>query len=131
MNISNNYFDKSAITLSTLCLIHCLALPVITILLPNIIATTLNQELFHTVMVVFVVPISIYALVIGCKKHNKMYVAVYGSLGLAALLAAVIFGESHLGEIGEKVMTTIGAIVIALVHIKNYELCKKSDNCSC
>ncbi len=131
MKISNNTLDKSAIALSTLCLIHCLALPVITILLPSMIATTVNQELFHTIMVICVLPVSIYALTMGCKKHTKMHVGLYGALGLSALLAAVIFGESYLGENGEKVVTTIGATLIAFAHVKNYKLCKNSTNCSC
>lgn len=131
MKITNNSLDKSAITLSVLCLLHCLALPVITVLLPTMIATAVNQEFFHTIMVAFVLPISIYALTMGCKKHSKLSVALYGGLGLATLVAAVVFGESHLGEVGEKVVTTIGAVIIAFAHFQNYKLCAKSDNCSC
>mgnify|MGYP000321341394 FL=1 len=106
----NTTLDKSAIALSALCLAHCLALPLITILLPNMIATAVNQELFHTIMVICVIPVSIYALSMGCKKHNRLSVALYGGLGLISLLAAVIFGESHLGEVGEKVLTTLGVV---------------------
>jgi hypothetical protein len=127
----NNALDKSAITLSTLCLVHCLALPLVTVILPSMIATAVNQEFFHSLMVICVLPISIYALTMGCKKHNKLSVALYGGLGLACLVAAVLFGESHLGEVGEKLITTIGSLMIAFAHIQNYKLCLKSDSCSC
>jgi len=123
--------DKSAITLSVLCLAHCLLLPLVTVLLPTVIATTMDQEIFHTLMVICVLPISIYALTMGCKKHNKMSIGLYGGLGLIILASALLFGESYLGEMGEKGLTTLGAIVIVFAHIQNYKLCQKSKSCSC
>lgn len=131
MKVLNNYLDKSAVTLSLLCVVHCLALPLITVLVPSIIANALNQELFHLMMVVCVLPVSIYALTMGCRKHNKFSIGVYGALGLMTLVSALIFGESHLGEMGEKTLTTLGAIIIAFAHIKNYQLCNKANKCSC
>jgi hypothetical protein len=131
MKTISTSLDKSAITLSALCLAHCLLLPLVTVLLPTVIATTMNQEVFHTLMVVCVLPISIYALTMGCKKHNKMSIGLYGGFGLIILASALFFGESYFGEIGEKGLTTLGAIVIAFAHIKNYKLCQKADNCSC
>jgi len=95
------------------------------------IATAVSEEFFHSLMVMCVLPISILALAMGCKKHKKLSVALYGGLGLTCLVVAVLFGESHLGEIGEKLMTTIGTLLIAFAHIQNYKLCSKSDNCSC
>jgi len=60
MKTISTSLDKSAITLSALCLAHCLLLPLVTVLLPTVIATTMNQEVFHTLMVVCVLPISIW-----------------------------------------------------------------------
>ncbi len=131
MKILSNSLDRSAITLSALCLVHCLALPVVTVFLPSMIATAVSQEFFHSLMVICVLPISIFALTMGCKKHNKLSVAIYGGVGLASLIVAVVFGESHLGETGEKAMTAIGTLMIAFAHFQNYKLCSKSANCSC
>lgn len=133
MKIFNNSLDKSAITLSALCLIHCLVLPIVVILMPNMFSNLLSQELFHTMMVLCVLPISIYALTLGCKKHNKFSLGLYGGVGLISLVSAVVFGESHLGELGEKSLTTLGAIIIAYAHYRNYQLCQqqKSHDCSC
>lgn len=123
--------DKSAITLSTLCLVHCLALPILTIFLPNMLATTLSQEYFHILMIICVIPISIFSLTLGCKKHKKFSIGVYGSLGLILLILAVFSGQYGLNEFGEKLLTTIGAIMIAFAHFNNYRLCKKPNNCPC
>jgi hypothetical protein len=131
MKSLTNSLDKSAITLSLLCLAHCLLLPLITVLLPTMIATAINQELFHVLMVVCVIPISIYALTMGCKKHNKLSIGLYGGLGLTILVSALVIGESYLSGVGEKGLTTLGALVIAFAHFQNYKLCKKVESCPC
>jgi peptidoglycan/LPS O-acetylase OafA/YrhL len=82
-------------------------------------------------MVVAVIPISLFALQMGCKKHKKFSVAILGIIGLTMLLLAVLFGESHLGEIGEKTLTSLGAIMIAISHVKNFRLCRTLENCPC
>ncbi len=76
MKIINSTLDKSALTLSALCLAHCLALPIITVILPSMIATAVSEEFFHSLMVMCVLPISILALAMGCKKHKKLSVAL-------------------------------------------------------
>jgi len=64
-------------------------------------------------------------------KHKKLSVAYTAGLGLIALVAAVMLGESHLGEADEKLLTTLGAVMIASAHLKNYKLCQQSKSCSC
>ncbi len=123
--------DKIAISLSTLCVIHCLSLPLLVALLPSFTLLSIHGEAFHFWMVVAVIPISIFALQMGCKKHKNLTIGLIGLAGLTMLLLAVMFGESHLGEIGEKGLTTLGAILIALSHVKNYRLCRKLDHCPC
>lgn len=131
MKFLTNSLDKSAITLSALCVIHCLLLPVLIVLLPSLAATGLDNEMFHIMMVTLVLPISIYALTMGCKKHKKQSVAYTGVIGLLILVAALVFGESHLGEAGEKLWTTIGSVIISIAHIRNFKLCQQSESCSC
>lgn len=122
--------DKLAIGLSGLCLLHCLALPLFIILIPSIASLPLAQEAFHLWMVLAVIPTSLYALTLGCKKHNQISLVGYGIVGLTALISALVFGH-QLGEAGEKVMTTIGAFIIAFAHLKNYRLCKQAKHCPC
>jgi hypothetical protein len=64
--------DKIAISLSTLCVIHCLSLPLLVALLPSFTVLSLHGEAFHFWMVVAVIPISLFALQMGCKKHKKI-----------------------------------------------------------
>lgn len=123
--------DKTAIGLSFLCVIHCLAIPLLIIAVPSIAALQLDNEAFHIWMVIAVLPTSIYALLAGCKQHKNYYLLWVGLTGLSCLLAALIFGEFFLGEAGEKVLTTIGAFIIAYGHFKNYRYCQEAKDCNC
>jgi len=123
--------DKTAISLSLLCTIHCLALPLAVVLLPAIAALPLEDEAFHFWMVFAVVPISIYALTMGCKKHKNYRILLVGIIGLIILIATVFLGHNLLGETWEKIFTVIGSVFIALGHFWNYRLCQHPDNCDC
>lgn len=120
-----------AISLSILCVLHCLAIPLLVALLPSIAVIPLAQESFHFWMVVAVIPISIYALTLGCKKHKTLSVVMIGLLGLGLLMGAVLWGENLLGEQGEKLLTVLGAALVAISHYQNYSRCKKIEQCPC
>ncbi|REL36286.1 MerC domain-containing protein [Thalassotalea euphylliae] len=131
MKLLSLYADKLAISLSMLCVLHCLALPLLLVIVPSLAVLPMAQESFHFWMVMAVLPTSIYALTLGCKKHRNYTVVSYGLAGLATLLAAALFGEHLLGEMGEKLLTTVGATIIAVAHVKNFSLCRSHDKCAC
>lgn len=120
-----NVTDKLAITLSIACAIHCLALPLILLLLPSFVALQLNYEAFHTWMVIIVLPTSVYALFMGCKQHKRYKLLFIGFLGLILLVLALSIGN----EYWEKVLTLVGSSVIAGGHYWNYRLCQQYPLC--
>ena len=122
--------DKTAISLSLLCTLHCLALPVLLVAVPSLVALQLQDEAFHYGMLIAVIPISLIALGLGCKKHKNYSIALLGAAGLILMIVAVLFGHDIAGELGEKGLTLIGAAMIALAHWNNHQLCKKSC-CTC
>ncbi|MCP8900772.1 MerC domain-containing protein [Gilvimarinus xylanilyticus] len=123
--------DKLAITLSLACAIHCLALPLLLALLPSLAALALDHESFHFWMVVAVIPSSLYALTLGCKKHRRVRVLLLGTIGLTLLVLAVALGEARIGEAGEKLLTLAGATCVALGHWMNFRLCRTHESKAC
>ncbi len=117
--------DKIAIGFSMTCAIHCVLTPIAMVMLPALAITALGDESFHQLMVLIVLPTSIIALVMGCRKHKEMSIAIIGFIGLAILTVTAIIGHDLFGENGEKVATLIGATIIAYGHIKNHNLCNK------
>lgn len=127
-NRRRTYMDAAAVVLSGVCLLHCLALPVALTVLPIVNVTLLDESTFHLIMMAVILPISIIALTIGCRQHKDKLTLVLGSVGLGILTITAIFGHELLGLTGERIVTSIGGLILAAAHIQNY-LCCRNDNC--
>ena len=122
--------DIAAICLSNICIIHCLALPILAVMIPPSLSLVLEEEVFHLYMLIFVLPISVMALMMGCRKHKKLNVFLLGAVGLLGLVAVAFYGHALFGEIGEKLLTIMGAGLIASAHFMNFKACRSID-CDC
>mgnify|MGYP001246316184 CR=1 FL=1 len=119
--------DKSAIGLSFLCALHCLLLPAAIVLYPTTLGFLPGDESVHFVLLFVVIPISAYALIKGGKVHKSRKVFITGISGLLVLVAAVILGHDMLGEIGEKILTVLGSIIVIIAHAQNHFICREND----
>ena len=122
--------DKTAISISFICTFHCLAMPFVVVLLPTLAAINLEDEAFHLWMVIAVIPTSLLALSMGCKKHRDYRVLLLGIIGLSLLIIAAFLGHDLLGESAETAVTVLGASIIAAGHLLNHRLCQHS-RCEC
>ncbi len=127
MTLPTYFTDKLAVFTSALCIAHCLLFPLLAVLVPSFLILGLNSENFHLWMVIITIPVSLYALSMGLKKHARSSIFTIGIFGLSCLLCAFVLGGSILGEIGEKSLTTIGALLITFAHIKNFKSCRDHD----
>jgi hypothetical protein len=93
--------------------------------LPSLSLLPLSEELFHALLLFLVIPVSIFAMVMGCKKHKSYNIIFYGALGLSILLISAVYGHDLFGESGEIASTLVGASVLSFGHIKNQKLCKE------
>jgi hypothetical protein len=118
--------DKTAISLSLLCAIHCLAMPFLLVLVPAMTAINLADESFHLWMLIAVIPTSLMALTLGCKKHKRYRLFILATSGLSLMILAAWLGHDLLGESGEIALTAIGASIIAVGHYLNHRLCQSS-----
>ena len=127
MKLTQTTADKFAIGLSLMCTVHCFATPVILALLPSLAVLQINAEQFHLWILAVVLPTSLLALSLGCKKHKRTRYMACGVVGLAFLIIAVLLGQ----EEAEKALTLIGSAFIALAHWFNYQQCFKKNNEKC
>ena len=126
MENSTIKIDKAAIGLSLLCVAHCLLTPIAILILPALGATFLDDERFHYALLLLVLPTSIFSLGLGCSKHGRREILLFGLFGLFLMSLILILGEDILGELGEKVSTIIGASIIAVAHVRNFRACQNS-----
>lgn len=123
--------DKTAISLSIVCTIHCLLMPLVMIFLPSIAALPLEDEVFHLWMVFAVMPISTFALTLGYRKHKSTQILLVGIVGLIILICSAFLGHDILTEVEEKTFTVLASVLIAIGHFWNYRLCQHPNNCNC
>ena len=131
------YFDRFAILLSGICAIHCIALPVVASVIPLLTATIhhghdIHEFWFHQFILLFILPISLIALVTGYRSHNKLLPVVIAGLGLAVLTFIALFAEQLLinGTIpheGETLLTIVGGVIHAIGHILNVQATRKKQ----
>ena len=126
-NNSTGTLDSIAVFCSALCIIHCLALPVFLTILPAINLYFLDHQTFHLVLLVVVLPVSILALSLGCRRHRDALTIIAGVAGLLVITAVAIFSHTLVNQTDEKVVTSFGSLVLAYAHIRNYQICRKSD----
>ena len=131
MRLTQEYSDKTAISLSALCLVHCLLAPSFLVFLSGYISLSYNNELIHYVILFIAIPVSLYALFTGVKNHKSFTYLYVGLSGILALVLAVTLGAQIWGEAGEKILTTIGALLVAISHFKNYRLCREIECDDC
>ena len=122
MGYTQRLGDKIAIALSSLCVIHCLATPLILIILPSLGALIADShELFHQVILFFVLPIGVLALLAGYRHHHNRTILLIGLAGLGLLLIAAFFGHDYFGETGETALTIFASLIIATAHVRNFQ----------
>ncbi len=120
-------FDGMAISASTLCIVHCLATPLLIVLIPILASTGLADEAFHRWLLLLIVPTSVLALWLGCRRHKSRVVLYAGLSGLTLIGAAAIWGHALVGESGEKAATVAGGLMLAAGHWRNYRLCRDAE----
>ncbi len=123
--------DKTAMGLSSLCMLHCLALPALLAIYPSALAVALTDELFHTAMVFLAIPVSAIALSLGCREHKSYRIMVVGFAGLLILVASATVGHDLAGEVGEKALTVVGALLVFASHLINFRMCRQAKHCEC
>lgn len=105
--------DLYAAGLSGLCLLHCLALPLLVTVMP-LVAQTAESELVHRLLVLATVPVSLRVIwTTSAVQSNRLFVAVVlGGLGLL-LLAAFIEAVSAY----EEPVTLVGGVLLCSAHL--------------
>ena len=131
MRLTQEYSDKTAISLSALCLVHCLLVPSFLVFLSGYVSLSYNNELIHYAILFIAIPVSIYALIAGVRNHKSFRFLYLGHIGIFSLILAVTLGAQIWREVGEKVLTTVGALLVAISHFRNYRLCREVECDDC
>ena len=112
--LKNGTMDRVAMTLSGLCLVHCLT----TALLLGTLSTVgglLGSPIVHEAGLVLALGLGVVALGNGILQHGRFLPPSIGGLGIGAMAAALTL--PHGGS--EMVATMIGVALLATGHFLN------------
>ncbi|MCC8537390.1 MerC domain-containing protein [Xanthomonas codiaei] len=127
MRAPTSFFDSSAIALSSLCLLHCLALPLLAAALPLLGAWN-QAEWVHVIFATVAVPLSGYALWSTHRRH-ALPTAVWALAGCG--LTGLVLGASGLaGERLETPITVTASLLLASAHVLNLRLRRRRGSCA-
>ena len=145
--------DKLSICLSLCCILHCIALPVLILIIPSISSFWINDENVHIFLVLLAIPISLFAMGKSLRIHNNYKCIALAVVGLLLLVAAIFMHdigfigehgheehgheengqddhghEEHggIGETLETIFTVIGGLILLSAHYLNIRLSNKS-----
>lgn len=104
--------DLYAVGLSTLCLIHCLALPFLATLLP-LAAHFAENELVHQVLVLLAAPVSLWVVRKAWSTEGGGLFAGIALTGLGLLLLGAFVGAVAAYE---EPITVAGAVLLGAAH---------------
>ncbi|MEK7343608.1 MAG: MerC domain-containing protein [Pseudomonadota bacterium] len=116
---TEDWLERVAVGASLLCLLHCLALPLLIAALPALSRLLAIPESFHLLMLLIAIPSSGVALLMGRTRHGRLWPLLVGMAGLACLTIATLFFELTPLELP---VTVVGSLALAVAHVANWRL---------
>ena len=108
--------DATAISLSGICLVHCLLLPVVAAFVPTLVVLT-HAEWVHTAFVVVALPTTGLALW-SVNRHHR---PPLGLLALASLgLICLLVGALDWPPGWDEQITVLGSLLLVTTHVWNW-----------
>jgi len=112
--LSTNRLDRLAMSLSGLCVVHCVATAVLLGLLASA-GGLLGKPIIHEVGLSLAMIVGAFALGRGYVEHGFMLPAAVGAMGLGVMAGALTLHEGG----HEPIYTVVGVLIVALGHRLN------------
>ncbi len=123
-HIDSRTLDGVAISISALCVLHCVLAPLAVLAFPIIGSSLWASHEVHVWLLVLILPSSALALYLGCREHRSRKVLGLGLTGMAVLIVAAVLGPAVLTELGEVLVTGAGGTLLAISHVLNSRHCR-------
>lgn len=116
-------WDRLGIGISFLCLVHCLAPPLLAALAPAASRLFGFPEWFHLLAFMSAIPVTSIALLRGYRNHGDAWSVVMAGAGVALIGMGAVGGLRSLVEAG---VTIIGSLTLAVAHLRNWRLTSRA-----
>ena len=116
----NSLLDKSAMTLSGLCLVHCLAGTLLLTMFA--VGSGWLGHNVHLIGLLIALPLAAFALWRGVAVHGRIGVAILGATGIGLMAISLFIAHGAPGEIA---LSVIGVILLGAAHWWNLRAARR------
>ena len=120
--------DMLGVGMSVLCMVHCLAFPILVAFAPQMMRRLPGDDTTHRSLLVVIALLGCIAFRRGYQLHRKGWILYLFLLGAALVSLAAICGEAVLSAPGETAITVCGSLFIVSSHVLNQ---KYGRSCTC
>ena len=115
--------NTTGMAASALCLLHCLAMPLLLLALPAL--GWAAGEHVHQALIGVALAAALLSLGPGYLAHRKAVVPLLGAAGLISLTAAAFVLGPSFGAAAESTFSVLGAVLLCAAHLRNGTCCRK------
>lgn len=137
-------WDRLGIWASIACALHCLAAPLLFLLVPRM-AGVWSHPWSHALIALFVLPLALFALGRGYRMHGRVWVVAAAGVGCVFLLGGGLLpwwegeavqdsccpsietldsGEASLAWPASSLATLFGSVLLVAGHLGNLASCR-------
>lgn len=117
------FADYAGMAASALCLLHCLAMPLLLAAFPLLGLDDDHHALHDALLLGVTVPV-LLALVPGYLRHRDPVALSAGLAGLGAFLFAVFVVGPQLGQVAETAAAVLSSVLLLGAHLRNHRYCR-------
>ena len=122
-------WDVVGVGASTLCVIHCLLLPVVLAFAPTLAHFVPGNEAVHLSLAYLLTGVGILAFRAGYRVHREKFVLVLLMVGIAAVTVGAYAGSLLPSHSWEVAITFTGSAFLIVAHRLNRTLCQSCKTC--
>lgn len=118
-------WDIWGMIISGLCIVHCMAVPLVLLLAPTIAAQFFpSEDWTHVILLAFILGVAGISFVSGYRVHGQWRPVAWLVAGLSLVVYATFFAHKQLGHYFEPIFAIAGSACLIRAHILNHH-CKK------
>lgn len=115
----NRVWDKIGICASGLCLVHCLATPVLLLFYPLFLHTEMHESV-HEILAFVVVASIMIAVFPKCHKHGHYDIIMIALIGMFLVIGGLFLHETSL--LFATITTSFGSAFLIYAHYRNMRI---------
>lgn len=118
-------WDVLGISASTVCAVHCVAMPFLLGFLPAFAAYLPGDETIHSILAFGVAGFGTLAFVTGYRRHHRIAVLLLMFAGLSVIFFVSFFACGNLPSCEwESPLMVVGSVLMIAAHYLNGSFCR-------